>query len=187
MSYLKSKKSKHNTMRILSYKKKSPKAKGIYYLLPTGILLAQTCLASIAPSSLETAADSFLKDQASFEYQMENRQDPFLPFIKEQQASTQANMDEIVDSEETLFGMRLFEPDQLKLVAILATPEKKVAMVQDLIGQGFTIETGTLIGKRGVVKDITAKSIIIEETATNRAGKKKITQIIMALKSEGEE
>ncbi len=123
-----------------------------------------------------------------FEYQLENRSDPFLPFIKEKKAVAQVNMDEIISPDESLLtGMQLFEPDQLKVVGFLATSKSRMAMVQDLIGQGYTIEIGTLIGKRGVVKDITPKGVIIEETAVTRAGKKKITKIVMALKPEGEE
>lgn len=123
-----------------------------------------------------------------FDYQLENRPDPFLPFIKEKQAVASLNMDDIVDpSEAQLSGMQLFEPDQLKVVGVLTDSKGKMAMVQDLIGQGYTISIGTLIGKRGVVQDINAKGVIIEETAVTRAGKKKITKIVMALKPEGEE
>ena len=123
-----------------------------------------------------------------FEYQLENRPDPFLPFIREKKAVAQVDIDEIISPDESsLTGMQLFEPDQLKVVGILATGKTKIAMVQDLIGQGYTIEIGTKIGKRGVVKDITPKGVIIEETAVTRAGKKKITKIVMALRPEGEE
>lgn len=138
----------------------------------------------------EQADDKVQKPEITdtFDYQLENRSDPFLPFIKEKQAVASLNMDDIVDPAETqLSGMQLFEPDQLKVVGVLTDSKGKMAMVQDLIGQGYTISLGTRIGKRGVVQDINAKGVVIEETAVTRAGKKKITKIVMALKPEGEE
>lgn len=127
-----------------------------------------------------------LEDETEFEYQLENRNDPFLPFVKEETSVAPINMDEIVDPDDQLFGMQLFEPDQLKVVAVLSTKKRKIAMVQDIIGQGYPITIGTLIGKRGIVKEITAKGVLIEETAVTRSGTKKITTIVMALKPEGD-
>lgn len=123
-----------------------------------------------------------------FEYFLENRTDPFMPFISEK-AATQitGDMNEIVDTNEALTGMQVFEPGQLTLVALVAKEGDKFAMVQDPTGKGYVITEGTKIGKRGVVKTIVPNKVLIEETAQTRAGKKIITHIDLVLKKEGEE
>jgi type IV pilus assembly protein PilP len=122
-----------------------------------------------------------------FEYQMENRPDPFAPFITEKAAAASVDMNEIIDSSEPLTGMQLFEPGQLTLVALLKKGSEDIAMVEDFTGKGYVLTEGTKIGRRGVVKNIAPKSVIIEETAVTRAGKKIVTEVVMLLKKEGEE
>ena len=96
-------------------------------------------------------------------------------------------MDEIVEKGEQLTGMQIFEPGQLKLVALLVMKSKYFAMVEDSTGKGYPLTKGTKIGKRGVVVDITPNKVLIEETAETRAGKKIVTPITMVLKKEGDE
>jgi type IV pilus assembly protein PilP len=122
-----------------------------------------------------------------FEYVLENRPDPFVPFISEKAASENVDMSEIVDIREPLTGMQLFEPGQLTLVALLKKNTEDVAMVEDFTGKGYVLFEGTKIGRRGVVKDIAPNAVIIEETAVTRAGKEIVTQVMMTLKKEGEE
>lgn len=123
---------------------------------------------------------------AVFSYQIEGRPDPFSPFISEKAASS-INMDEIVDSEDTLTGMQLFEPGQLKLVAIVFEDNAELAMVEDAAGQGYAVRPGMKIGKKGVITTIDSNQVIIEETSVTRAGKKLTNNIVMHLKKEGEE
>ena len=122
-----------------------------------------------------------------FEYILENRADPFVPFITEKAATQETgDMNEIVETDEELTGMQVFEPAQLTLVALMEKEGEKVAMVQDFTGKGYVITEGTKIGKRGVVKSIVPNKVLIEEIAQTRAGKKIITHIDMVLKKEGE-
>lgn len=126
--------------------------------------------------------------EEKFDYILENREDPFVPFLSERAATTKSiDMNEIVDADSTLSGMQLFEPGQLTLVALLKRGNEDLAMVEDFTGKGYIISEGTLIGRRGVVKDIASNNVIIEETAVTRAGKKIVTEIVMILKKEGEE
>lgn len=129
-----------------------------------------------------TAGDS----SAVFSYQLEGRPDPFSPFITEK-AKSDVNMDEIVESEEVLTGMQLFEPGQLKLVAIVFEDNAELAMVEDASGQGYAIRPGMKIGKKGTVTTIDPNQVIIEETSITRAGKQLTTNIVMLLKKKGEE
>ncbi len=123
---------------------------------------------------------------AVFTYQVAGRPDPFAPFISEKAASN-INMDEIVDNGETLTGMQLFEPGQLKLVAIIFEDTSELAMVEDAAGQGYTLRPGMKIGKKGIITTIDPNQVNIEETSVTRAGKQLTNKIVMLLKKEGEE
>lgn len=119
-----------------------------------------------------------------FEYRLENRPDPFVPFITEKAASANVNMDEIVESGEPLTGMQLFEPGQLTVVAMVKTEKEYLAMVQDFTGKGYVLSEGMKIGRHGVVKSFTPQSVIVEETTVTRAGKKSVSEVVMLLKKE---
>ena len=152
------------------------------------------CMVSVSfaqqtPSETEGVQQAPLeitKSTDTFEYQIEGRPDPFMPFITER-ASTTENPDEIIEGNQNLTGMQLFEPGQLTLVALLHTGDSKFAMVQDFTGKGYVIEKGTKIGRRGVVSDIITNKVIIEEKALTRGGKTLTNTIAMVLKKEGEE
>ncbi len=155
-------------------------------------LLALPAPSAMATSSTETAGNRELAageppEIAQYTYILENRADPFVPFITETAATAQVDMNEIVDSTEPLTGMQIFEPGQLTLVALLKVGTDDIAMVEDFTGKGYILKEGTKIGRRGVVKDITYNNVLIEETAVTRAGKEIITEVVMILKKEGEE
>ncbi len=151
-------------------------------LLPALVWL----LTAPSPQAFATTSERSGEDAVAFEYLLANRNDPFLPFINEQAATASADLNEIVEPNEPLTGMQLFEPGQLTLVAILQSGARGIAMVEDFTGKGYTLDEGTKIGRRGVVKEITGTNVIIEETAETRAGNKIVTEVVMALKKEGE-
>ena len=127
-----------------------------------------------------------IKSDDGFEYKIEDRGDPFMPFLVETK-KPDVDMNEVIDVDGELTGMQLFEPGQLTLVAIVESAEKRFAMVQDFTGKGYVITKGIKIGRRGVITDIVPNQVIIEETAYTRAGKKLTNEIVMYLKQEGEE
>ncbi|MGL1930525.1 MAG: pilus assembly protein PilP [Desulfotalea sp.] len=162
-----------------------------YYILKRLKLCLATCLiAALATPCIAKAEEKKtsqpVEELASFEYQLDGRHDPFIPFLKDAKKSPTVDMNEILDSNDKLVGMQIFEPDQLKVVGVIVGKSKKIAMVQDGIGQGYNIGIGTLIGKRGMVTEISKQGVIVEETAKTRAGKKITTQRVMTLKPEGE-
>lgn len=120
-----------------------------------------------------------------FEYVLEDRSDPFVPFLTEKVPELDPN--EIIDPKERLSGMQLFEPGQLNLVALMDMGGRNVAMVEDFNGKGYILEEGVKIGRRGIVSAIIANKVIIEETAKTRSGKILTNKIVMVLKKEGEE
>jgi hypothetical protein len=157
------------------------------FLCASSLVYSESIAYSAEKDTLEQAQNSAAVFDAQFEYILENRPDPFVPFITEKAASSTVDLNEIVDSSGPLTGMQLFEPGQLTLVALLKQNSEDVAMVEDFTGKGYILLEGTKIGRRGVVKDIASNTVIIEETAVTRAGKEIITQVVMTLKKEGEE
>ena len=123
-------------------------------------------------------------EKLAYEYHLENRPDPFVPFITEKAASSNVNMDEIVENNTPLTGMQLFEPGQLTVVAMVKTDNEYLAMVQDFTGKGYVLSQGMKIGRHGVIKNLTPQSVIVEETTVTRAGKKSVTEVVMLLKKE---
>lgn len=141
-----------------------------------GLIQSAFCLES--PTQVE-------ESPVIFDYLIEGRNDPFIPFISEK--SQAAKMDEILPIEDQLTGMQLFEPGQLNLVAIVMADENDFAMVEDTTGKGYILRTGMEIGRRGIITSILSNKVTIEETAFTRAGKKLTSNIVMLLKKEGEE
>ncbi|MGB3213006.1 MAG: hypothetical protein WBB19_20055 [Desulforhopalus sp.] len=158
-----------------------------FFLCATSLFGTQCMALSTENVSLEEPQSSAFNSPVAFEYILENRPDPFVPFISEKAATSTVDMNEIVDNDGPLTGMQLFEPGQLNLVALLKKNTEDVAMVEDFTGKGYILLEGTKIGRRGVVKDIASNTVIIEETAVTRAGKEIITKVVMTLKKEGEE
>ncbi len=155
----------------------------------TGILMAAAFLLVLWSPPFVKASDLEdieldLPKGDGFVYSIENRADPFVPFISEKATTVEINMNEIVDDSGPLTGMQLFEPGQLNLVALMRTGGRDVAMVEDFSGKGYVLTEGMKIGRRGVVMDIAANSVLIEETARTRAGKEIVTKVVMTLKKE---
>lgn len=129
----------------------------------------------------EAALEKYLTQQpaSDFVYQREGRPDPFFPFITQ----------EILQSEadgEQLMGMRKFEPGQLTLVAIIFSGQKRIAMVQDSAGIGYTLRKGDKIGRSGEVIDIAPNMVKIEETTFSLTKEKISRTVEMVLKKEGD-
>ena len=151
------------------------------------IFFGSTSLVAAQPPAQEQVTETepvvIKKKENIFDYQIEGRADPFLPFLTERAPSTE-DPNEILDPDKQLSGMQLFEPGQLTLVALMSSGSNKYAMVQDFTGKGYVIVKGMKIGRRGVVSNIIENKVIIEETAQTRGGKILKNQIAMVLKKE---
>ncbi len=134
----------------------------------------------------ETVPIEIEKSTSDYEYEIDNRADPFAPFVSGPAKSNPVTPDEIIENDEVLTGMQLFEPGQLTLVALMMTGGDTQAMVQDSTGRGYVIEEGMKIGRRGVITRITDNKVLIEETARTRSGKVLKNEIAMVLKREGD-
>lgn len=136
-------------------------------------------------NKVATALEELLKsmNMGDFEYQVEERPDPFMPFISEKIVQSADS-----DSENggKLTGMRQLEPGQLSLTAILFTEVNPMAMVEDSSKKGYVIRRGTRIGRFGIVTDILPNAVIIKQLSYSMSQEKKYTTVEMILRKEGE-
>ncbi len=115
------------------------------------------------------------KEEPEFSYNPAGKPDPFKPFI-------QLTPVREIPRTAPLTPLQKYEISQLKLVAIISTPEENVALVEDATGKGYFVRKGTLIGKNdGRVTRILRDRVIVEETYLDVFGKVKTNEVIMLL------
>jgi len=123
----------------------------------------------------------------TYTYNHVGRSDPFKPFLSPLVAAPiEQDPNEILENNQELSGMQLFEPGQLTLVGVLLTPSQEIAFVEDQSKKGYTLKVGTPIGKRGIVSKIELDKIIVEETAKTRSGQEIKNTIFMKLNKDGD-
>ncbi len=121
-----------------------------------------------------------------FDYPLDNRPDPFYPFISKEKAIATIDTELVDINGEKLTGMQLFEPGQLTLVAVMSTANGKVAMAEDVTGKGYILQKNMLIGKRGQIIRIENGQVFIKETLETKSGKVSYNEIVMRLKKDEE-
>ena len=132
-------------------------------------------------------AEEEVREVDKFNYQFENRPDPFLPFLS--QDSRRDELDDTPideDSGKPLTGMQLFEPGQLKLVALFKIGNRNIAMVEDVTGKGYRLDENMPIGRYGIINRINEEQVEITESYTTQTGRKVTKEIVMRLKKEGD-
>jgi len=158
-----------------------------FFLFMTAAAVAQDKETTEQETPEETVPIEIEKSDSDFRYEVDNRADPFAPFVTGTAKKNPVTPDEILEEDEVLTGMQLFEPGQLTLVALMMTGGNTLAMVQDFTGRGYVVEEGMKIGRRGVITEIQEDRLLITETAHTRSGKTLTNEIAMVLKREGEE
>lgn len=129
--------------------------------------------------------DSSTDKSASEAEEVADVKDIFKPILRERDEAK--GEDEIlVEPEEELTGMQLYEPADLLLVGVISSGSTRRAMVQDKKNKGYTLKEGDLIGRRGVVTKIEHDRVIIIETTKTRSGKIDKKTITMQLNTQGE-
>ncbi len=114
-------------------------------------------------------------EEPEFQYNPIGKPDPFKPFIE---------LTPVRERVRTtpLTPLQKYDLSQLKLVAIISTPEGNVALVEDSAGRGYFIKRGTEIGKNdGKVTKILKDRIIVEELYEDVFGKIKKSEIPLML------
>lgn len=115
------------------------------------------------------------KEETEYIYNPVGKPDPFKPFIQITPAKEYSR-------SVPLTPLQKYEISQLKLVAIITTPEGNIALVEDAAGKGYFLRKGTGIGKNdGKVKNILKDKVIIEEVYEDIFGQKKVNEISLFL------
>lgn len=126
------------------------------------------------PPKVAEKKDSEKKEEAEYSYNPAGKPDPFKPFIQ---------LTPVRGASRTpLTPLQKFDISQLKLVAIISTPEGNIAMVEDATGKGYFLKQGTWIGKNdGKVTKILKDKVIIEEVYQDIFGQTKTNEISLSL------
>jgi type IV pilus assembly protein PilP len=115
------------------------------------------------------------KEEAEYSYNPAGKPDPFKPFIQ---------LTPVREGSRTapLTPLQKYDIGQLKLVAIISTPEGNIALVEDATGKGYFLKKGTWIGKNdGKVNKILKDKVIIEEVYQDIFGQTKTNEISLFL------
>jgi type IV pilus assembly protein PilP len=160
------------------------------YLVAVFMLLGATLLHSLSWAAEDDTASKAeeLREVDKFNYQFEDRPDPFLPFLSKTKTQNTDEDETPADPEsgELLTGMRRFEPGQLKLVALLTIGNKKVAMAEDVTGKGYRLHENMRIGRYGIINRIRDEQVEITESYKTRTGRVITKEIVMRLKKDGD-
>jgi type IV pilus assembly protein PilP len=114
-------------------------------------------------------------EEAEFSYNPVGKPDPFKPFL--QLTSVREG-----SRSGILTPLQKYDISQLKLVAIISTPEGNIALVEDATGKGYFLKKGTFIGKNdGKITKILKDKVIIEEVYQDIFGQTKLNEISLFL------
>ncbi|MBN2397941.1 MAG: pilus assembly protein PilP [Deltaproteobacteria bacterium] len=113
-----------------------------------------------------------------YRYNPQGKPDPFKPFI------------EIVEKGATavpLSPLRRFSVEEFRLMGIVRTFHKEIAIVQAPGGKWYTLRRGTRIGSNeGRVAEIRSDSVVVSEKIQDSSGTIRTGQVILVLKKDGE-
>ena len=119
--------------------------------------------------------ESEKKVETEYAYDPMGKPDPFKPFIQLTPVKASSR-------SSPLTPLQKYEISQLKLVAIIASPEGNIALVEDSVGKGYFLRKETGIGKNdGKVKKILKNRVVIEEVYEDSFGQKKVNEISLFL------
>ena len=105
-------------------------------------------------------------------YDSNNRVDPFIPLIAEENTSAGSGSSGDPKPKRTLTPLEKLELSQVKLVAVVEMPDRIIAMVEEATGKGYEVAIGTYIGPNGGrVTAISREGIKIEEYLKDFQGK----------------
>jgi type IV pilus assembly protein PilP len=129
----------------------------------------------VEPAKVVEKKEPEKKEEVEYSYNPTGKPDPFKPFI-------QLTPLREASRKIPLTPLQKYEISQLKLVAIISTPEGNIAMVEDSTGKGYFLKKGTWIGKNdGKVTKILKDKVIIEEVYQDIFGQVKTNEISLFL------
>jgi type IV pilus assembly protein PilP len=127
------------------------------------------------PAPAADKKQAAVKDESEYRYDPTGKPDPFKPFIQLAPARMSTRTTPLTPLER-------YDLNQLKLVAIIATPGGNMGLVEDSSGKGYFLKKGTSIGKNeGKVTRILSDRVIVEETFQDVLGQTKVNEVSLIL------
>ncbi len=112
-----------------------------------------------------------------YDYRTAGRRDPFRSLILGLKEKRVAG----------LTPLQLRSIGELKVIGIMWEGKSYVAMIETPDGKGYLIREGVLVGPEGgVVRKISAESVVIEENFTDSYGRKKTKKSVLGLRPKEE-
>lgn len=110
-------------------------------------------------------------------YEPAGKRDPFKPFVE--------LVKKAAPSKVPTTPLQAYDLNELRLVGVLILPGKKVAMIEDPTGKGYSVKEGTLIGmKEGKVVEIIKDEVVVEERYLDETGQAKTMRVSMKIPRE---
>jgi type IV pilus assembly protein PilP len=126
------------------------------------------------PTQVTQKKEPEKKGEVEFSYNPSGKPDPFKPFIELTPVRSARTV--------PLTPLQKYDLSQLKLVAIISSPEGNVALVEDGTKKGYFLKKGTWIGKNdGKVTTILKDRVIVEEVYQDIFGQMKKNEITLML------
>ncbi len=123
---------------------------------------------------------------ASYRYDPKDKPDPFVSFIRKEEAQALRPLE--TKPDRPLTPLEKIDATQLKAIGILWYPGKEntsLAMVQLPDGKGFVLKKGMRVGRRnGVVDAITPEAIVVKERGLDMFGKEQTRDVLIKLHSK---
>lgn len=127
----------------------------------------------------QKGADPQKKAETAALYDPRGKRDPFVSFIREVTAQRGKN-------DLAVPPIQRYELGELKLVGILWTKKGPMALVEDAEGKGYSVTTGSRIGRAGgVVTRITEKELVVREEYSVHQGEKVARESTLQLTTAG--
>jgi len=135
----------------------------------------------------QTQQEPVKDDEKAVYYDSQGKIDPFLPLIQEKSQESKPVIDN--NPQRILTPLEKIELSQIRLVAVVITESKRIAMVEEATGKGYEVIIGTYMGKnQGKVSEINDSSIMVTELVKDFKGRfKEKTQEIKLHKNDDEE
>ncbi len=105
-------------------------------------------------------------------YSRKDRIDPFEPFLKKPEPEITSTDKEKLQIRPPQTPLEMVDLSQLRLTAVLRTPSKNSALVEESSGKGYVVSENTYIGnKGGQISKILKDRIVVEEKYLDMFGK----------------
>ena len=144
----------------------------------TPVSKASTEVKQESPESASVAGTGVAEDgHSGYNYIPAGRRDPFRSLILGLKEKKVAG----------LTPLQLRSLGELKVIGIMWEGKSYVAMIETPDSKGYLVREGVLIGPDGgVVRKITAESVMIEEVFTDFHGRKKTKKTVLGLRPKEE-